>query len=101
MKNTVCLIRVPVSLGATLSVHQILNCQPVKFLMVSQYSDDVPTQAIDIDPTTRDPGFLWLIQKFFQIPIIQIGAIDSLLFSLSILSGFFILTKSKNVISGA
>lgn len=69
---TESLIRVPICLGAASSVHQIFNCQSVQLFVVSQDPNDIPTEAIHIDPTTLCPRLLWLREEIFQIMIVQI-----------------------------
>lgn len=63
VSRTESLVRVPVDLGPTLGAHQVLNGQAMQLLVVAQRADDIPAQAIDIDPATRDPVLLGHAQE--------------------------------------
>lgn len=47
---TVCLIRIPVRLRSVSSRQNILNRQSVKVLSLCQRANNIPAEAIDIDP---------------------------------------------------
>ena len=78
------MIRIPVHLGAIFGVHDVLDREPVQILVLAQGLDDVPRQAVDIDPPALDPVRLGLLDELDQLIIcelmnlqITLGKIDN------------------------
>jgi hypothetical protein len=76
--HTEGLVRVPVDLGAAPVAHQILDCQAVELLVVPQHADDVPAQAVDIDPAAGHPVLLRQAQEGLEGVVVQLVALDPL-----------------------
>jgi hypothetical protein len=65
------MIRVPIDLGPVMRMHQILNRQSMQILVSAQDANDIPTQPIDINPSTLNPWLPFPRQKLFKRIIIQ------------------------------
>ena len=70
------MLREPVCLCSVTSVHQVFNSQGMEFLVIAQQLDDIPTQAIDIDPSTTRPFWARLAEKVLQSIVVQFILLD-------------------------
>jgi hypothetical protein len=69
---TESLIRVPIDLCALRPAgHQVFNGETVQLLVIAQRSNDVPAQAVDVDPATGDPVVFWPGEELVQTVIVE------------------------------
>lgn len=71
------MLREPVRLCSVTSMHQVFNGQGMEFLVIAQQLDDIPTQAIDIDPSTTRPLWARLAEKVLQSIVVQFILLDT------------------------
>ena len=70
--RTESLVRVPIDLGAALGAQQVLNGKAMQLLAIAEGANDVPAQAIDIDPAARGPVLLGFLQKGVERVIVEL-----------------------------
>lgn len=61
VKLNVAVVLVPIHLGRSLQVHNIFQSQGMEILVSAQASDHFWFNAVDIDPATSRPRWLWVV----------------------------------------
>jgi len=70
------MLRVPISFRPVPRVHQVLKGQAVQLSLTTKQPDNVPAEAIDIDPAAIDPVLPWLREKLPQGIVVQLILLD-------------------------
>jgi len=70
------MLRVPVGLRPVPRVHQVLKGEAVQLSFTTEQPDNVPTEAIDIDPAASDPVLPWLGKELPQRIVVQLILLD-------------------------
>lgn len=63
---------VPFGLCSIPCIHDIFDCQLVKALVLTENLDDIPTEAVDINPTANGPFGLGNVQEPAQCIIVEV-----------------------------
>lgn len=65
-------ISLPIRLGPAPGIHQVFDGEAVELLVLAEGPDDVPAEAVDVDPATLNPVGLGRLEEFNQTLIVQL-----------------------------
>ena len=64
--------QIKVRLGPIATIEHILDGQPVKFILPGQQANNIPAEAINIDPTATEAFVSRQLQELLQTRVIKV-----------------------------
>ena len=65
-------VLVPVGLGAAAGVHEVLDGEAVQLLVLAEGLDDVPAEAVDVDPPALHPAGLRHLEELDEAVVVEL-----------------------------